>query len=190
LARLARRGLRVVRLKGGDPFVFGRGGEEAAFLEGHGIPYEVVPAVSAFLGAGAAAGIPLTHRGVSHACTVLEGHEAGLERIAWPALVALGGTWVFYMAKSTVAAIARGLLSHGAEADLPVAVIENATLPGQMVTLLSLQEAARAGYAPLTSGAGLVIIGRTAAVLSHSSSSLRSLLDHGAPLSRVPELGA
>jgi uroporphyrin-III C-methyltransferase len=188
LVRLARQGLRVVRLKGGDPFVFGRGGEEAAVLQAHGIPHEVVPAVTAFLGAGAAASIPLTHRHVSHACTVLEGHEAGLDRIHWQALVALGGTWVFYMAKSTVAEIATRLIAHGAAAELPLAVIENATLPDQVLTVLTLGTATQ-GYAPLTPGPGLVIVSPTIGVL-HQPAALRSFLDDTAPVSRLSELGA
>jgi uroporphyrin-III C-methyltransferase len=189
LVRLARQGLRVVRLKGGDPFVFGRGGEELAVLAGHGIACEVIPGVTAFLGAASGAGIPLTHRGVSHACTILEGHETGLERIAWAALVSLGGTWVFYMAKTTVAGIARHLLAHGAEPDLSLAVIENATLPSQTVTVRSLKEAARAGYAPQTAGPGLVIIGRTAAVLAQSAHTLQSGFIHGTPLPGILESG-
>jgi uroporphyrin-III C-methyltransferase len=189
LVRLARQGLRVVRLKGGDPFVFGRGGEEVIALEAEGIPCEVIPAVSALNGSGAAALIPLTHRGVSHAFTVLEGHEAGLARIPWAALVDLGGTWVFYMAKTTVPAIARNLLAHGAAADLALAVIENATLPNQTVTRLPLHAAANEGYAPLTPGPGIVIVGRTVDVLLHSNAALHTLTNHGFPLSVVPQLG-
>ncbi|HEX7926208.1 MAG TPA: uroporphyrinogen-III C-methyltransferase [bacterium] len=189
LVRLARNGLQVVRLKGGDPFIFGRGGEEAAYLETHGIPWEVVPAVSALNGAGSSAAIPLTHRGVSQSFTVLEGHEAGLSRIGWDALVRLGGTWVFYMAKSTVGAIARNLLRHGASADLPLAVVENATLPNQAVTILSLEKAAQRGFVPVTAGPGIVIVSRTVDVLPHAITTLHTWVDHGFPLSAVPELG-
>lgn len=189
LEQLARDGLRVVRLKGGDPFIFGRGGEEAAYLEARGIPWEVVPAVSAFNGAGASAAIPLTHRRVSQSFTVLEGHEAGLSRIGWDALVRLGGTWVFYMAKSTVAAIARNLLLHGAPPDLSLAVVENATLPNQATTILSLEAAAQRAFAPVSPGPGIVIVSRTVDVLPHAISTLHTWVDHGFPLSAVPELG-
>ena len=106
LARLALAGLAVLRLKGGDPYIFGRGGEEALYLQSRGIPVELLPAVSAVNGAAAAAGVPLTHRGVSRSFTVLAGERHLLDETDWPALVALGGTWVFLMAKASTEEIA------------------------------------------------------------------------------------
>lgn len=164
LEHLAREGLNTVRLKGGDPFVFGRGGEEALFLTARGIPVEVIPGVSSVNGASATAGIPLTHRGFSSGYTVLDGHGPHLERIDWPALVALGGTWVFLMAKSSVAEIARRLLSHGANPETPLALIEQGTLPEQSVAASSLAVAASGALRPHTIGPGLVIVGATAAL--------------------------
>ncbi len=164
LLRLAREGKSVLRLKGGDPFVFGRGGEEVAFLRSRGIPVEVIPAVSSVNAAAAGAGIPLTQRGVSHSFTVLEGHRRHLDRIDWAALIAQRGTWVFLMAKATVSLIAQRLLEHGAERELPVAVVENASLPQQTVTVLTLATAAEAGYPARSPGPGLMIVGPTVAM--------------------------
>ena len=164
LLRLARAGLRVVRLKGGDPFVFGRGGEEALALRAAGIACEVVPGVSAAQGAAAGAGIPLTQRGLSRSCTLLSGHGPHLDAVDWTALVALGGTWVFFMAAQHTQEIARRLLAHGAAPDLPLALVEGATLPGQRVTVRTLAEVARAGLVPAAPLPGLVLVGPTVAL--------------------------
>ena len=164
LLRLAREGKTVLRLKGGDPFVFGRGGEEVAFLRSRGIAVEVIPAVSSVNAAAAGAGIPLTQRGMSRSFTVLEGHRRHLDRIDWAALAAQRGTWVFLMAKATVSLIAQRLLEQGAERELPVAVVENASLPQQTVTLLTLGTAAEDGYPARSAGPGLMIVGPTVAL--------------------------
>jgi len=164
LADLARQGLDTVRLKGGDPFVFGRGGEEAIYLRERGIPVELIPGVSSVNGAAVSAGIPLTHRGLSACYTVLEGHATHLARIDWAALVALGGTWVFLMAKATVRDIAARLLAHGASPGLPVALIEQGTLPGQCVQVFPLDAVARGALRPVTAGPGLVVASPTAAL--------------------------
>ncbi|MBI4081590.1 MAG: uroporphyrinogen-III C-methyltransferase [Candidatus Lambdaproteobacteria bacterium] len=165
LVRLARQGLHVVRLKGGDPFVFGRGGEEALHLAERRIPFEIVPGVSAMSAAAAGAGIPLTHRGLSNACTALNGFGPYLERIRWDALVGQGGTWVFYMAKRSVEAIVARLLAHGADPALGVAVVESASLPGQAVHARRLGEVARNPLPPLGAGPALVIVGPSVALL-------------------------
>ncbi|WP_426959337.1 uroporphyrinogen-III C-methyltransferase [Muricoccus radiodurans] len=132
----ARAGLRVVRLKGGDPFLFGRGGEEAAALAEAGIPWRVVPGVSAGLAAPAAAGIPVTHRGVSAAVTFVTGHaESGAlpASVDWDALGRAGGTIVAFMALSRMDEIVLRLLASGRSPDTPVAIVARATLPGQAV---------------------------------------------------------
>ena len=132
----ARAGFRVVRLKGGDPFIFGRGGEEALALTAAGIPWRVVPGVSAGAAAPAAAGIPLTHRGLASAVTFVTGHdESGQlpETVNWEALAKTGGTIAGFMALSRLDEIALRLLAGGLAADTPVAVVAQATLPGQTV---------------------------------------------------------
>jgi uroporphyrinogen III methyltransferase/synthase len=151
----ARQGKRVVRLKGGDPFVFGRGGEEALTLRAAGIPYEVVPGITAGLAAPAYAGIPVTHRGLSTAVALVtghtrqgtggegEGHEAAID---WQALAAFPGTLVFYMGVSALAVIAERLIEGGRPGSEPVAVVEAGTLPGQRTiggTLETIAELAR-----------------------------------------------
>ena len=113
----AQAGRTVVRLKGGDPFVFGRGGEEALALRAAGIPYEVVPGVTAGVAAPAYAGIPVTHRGLATAVALVTGHAAGPEEDAggldWPALAAFPGTLVFYMAVARLPEIAEALIAAG-----------------------------------------------------------------------------
>jgi len=134
LIELARQHSRVVRLKGGDPFIFGRGGEEALALEAAGIDYEIVPGVTAALGCGAAAGIPLTHRGLAQQVTLITAHradEAGA--IDWPALARTGHTIVFYMGVGEVETIEHQLCLHGRDPTTPVALVENGCLPEQRV---------------------------------------------------------
>jgi uroporphyrin-III C-methyltransferase/precorrin-2 dehydrogenase/sirohydrochlorin ferrochelatase len=134
----------VVRLKGGDPFIFGRGGEEIEALARDGIAVEVVPGITAALGCAAAAGIPLTRRGLSRAVTLLTGATAeGLADIDWAALAGLGQTLVVYMGVAAAGAIAGRLIEAGLDAATPAAVIENGTLPGQRIvtaTVASLGE--------------------------------------------------
>ena len=151
MIRLALEGKRVVRLKGGDPFVFGRGGEELEALARHGIAFSVVPGITAALGAAAAAGIPLTHRDHAHAVTFVTGHsrESGAvaDDLAWAALAREQHTAVFYMGVANLGAIVAQLAAHGAPPTRPIALIENATLPAQRViegTLATLPAAAAA----------------------------------------------
>lgn len=160
-------GKRVARLKGGDPLLFGRGGEEAAFLEAAGIPFELIPGVSALQGAASAAGIPVTHRGVSREVRILEGHhllEAGTD---WAELARSKATLAVYMGTRTLKAVARKLVEHGAREDLPIALIERATWPGQRATISSLRLAAEGHLCPLTDGPGLVFIGAAIASRVH-----------------------
>jgi len=132
LVELAREGKRVVRLKGGDPFIFGRGGEEAESLRKNGIPYEVVPAVTAALGCAAYSGIPLTHRRLSSAVSFLSGHEGiGKETrmVNWKAHAESGSTLVVYMAMARLAGICDELKRHGRSGQTPVAVVQWGTTP-------------------------------------------------------------
>ncbi len=156
LLRHALAGRTVVRLKGGDPFVFGRGGEEALALRAAGVPFEIVPGMTAGLAAPAYAGIPVTHRGLSTAVALVTGHTRDGDgedtAIDWQALAAFPGTLVFYMGVSALPAIAAGLLEAGRGGEEPAAVIEAGTLPGQRTvtaTLATIAGAAReAGVRP------------------------------------------
>jgi uroporphyrin-III C-methyltransferase len=162
LIRLARRGRRVVRLKGGDPFVFGRGGEEALALAREGIPFEVVPGISAALAAPAAAGIPVTQRGLSSSVTFTTGH--GGEPHNWQALAQAGGTLVFLMAVEHLEDIVANLLAHGRPADEPAVMVQWATTPRQLTVAAPLQdivaESRRANLGP----PAVLIVGPTAAL--------------------------
>ncbi len=152
LLRHAGAGKQVVRLKGGDPFVFGRGGEEQAYLKAHGIEVEVVPGITAATGCAAAAGIPLTFRGEAQAVTFLTGHARdGEPDLDWAHLVKLRQTLAIYMGVSTAGVISRRLIEHGLDPATPVAVIENGTLPSQKVATGSL-----AGLEALLAANGIV----------------------------------
>ncbi|MDE2597238.1 MAG: uroporphyrinogen-III C-methyltransferase [Sphingomonadales bacterium] len=146
LVREALAGNEVVRLKGGDPFVFGRGGEEAEACRAAGVPVEVVPGISAAMGAAAAAQIPLTHRDAASIVTFVAGQCKGLAEQDWAGLAGKGRTLVIYMGVATAEAIAEKLIADGLAPDVPVAVIENATrtdmrvLRGPLAGLAALVE--------------------------------------------------
>jgi uroporphyrin-III C-methyltransferase len=135
LVELGERGLEVVRLKGGDPFVFGRGGEEALALAEAGVRYEVVPGVSAVSAVPASAGIPVTHRGVSAQVTLVSGHSSSGEELDYGHLARTPGTLVVFMGLSHLPEIAGGLLQAGKDPDTPAAVVSNGTrADGRCVT--------------------------------------------------------
>ncbi|GAB4367361.1 MAG: uroporphyrinogen-III C-methyltransferase [Kiloniellaceae bacterium] len=136
LVRLAKQGKRVLRLKGGDPFVFGRGGEEALALVAAGVPFRVIPGISAGIGGLAYAGIPVTHRDTNSTVTFVTGHGVGGEvpdGIDWAALAKGAPVIVLYMALKHIGTIAGRLLQHGRAASEPVAVVSQATLPQQTI---------------------------------------------------------
>ena len=138
----------VVRLKGGDPFVFGRGGEEAEALAAAGIPFEVVPGITSAIGAAAYAGIPVTHRGVSTHFTVVTGHEDPAKDrtdVDWEALARVGGTLVILMGAGRLAEIAQRLIDGGRASDTPVAAVRNGTRPDQHTVRATLATVADAG---------------------------------------------
>jgi uroporphyrin-III C-methyltransferase len=157
LVSLGTAGLEVVRLKGGDPFVFGRGGEEALALAEAGVPFEVVPGVSALAGVPAAAGIPVTHRGLSAQVTLVAGRGADGAEPDYEALARAPGTLVVFMGLRRLTVLAASLIAAGKAADTPAAVISSGTLPEQRVVTAPLGELAEAA-AGLRSPA-LVVIG-------------------------------
>ena len=147
LVRLAREGNRVLRLKGGDPCVFGRGGEEALALAAAGIPFRIVPGITAGIGGLAYAGIPLTHRDINSAVTFLTGHSSegpGPGGLNWRAIAQGAPVLVLYMASRHLPSIAERLMSNGRRAEEPVAVISKATSVEQRVVVSTLGEAAAA----------------------------------------------
>ena len=152
-------GRRVVRLKGGDPFVLGRGSEEAAACRAAGVDVEVVPGVTSALAVPAAAGIPVTARGVTSRFTVVSGHDGPLE---FASLAALDGTLLFLMGVSRLREIARELVSHGRPADEPVAIIERGTTPDQRVTVGALGTIADAADTRGVQSPAVIVVGDVA----------------------------
>jgi uroporphyrin-III C-methyltransferase len=147
LVQLAREGHRVLRLKGGDPFVFGRGGEEALSLVEAGIPFRIVPGVSAGIGGLAYAGIPVTHRDCNHAVTFVTGHDANgvmPEAVDWAAIARGSPTIVLYMALKHIAQISSRLMQEGRQPSEPVAVVSKATTAEQRVLETTLGACAAA----------------------------------------------
>lgn len=164
LLKKAQEGKRVVRLKGGDPFLFGRGGEELLLLAEHDIPFQVVPGVTSAIAAPAYAGIPVTHRSCCSSVQIITGHaKAGQElQLDYPSLVRSGSTLVFLMGVSSMAQLCHGLLDAGMDPDMPAAVIERGTLPDQKTwqsTLSQLPEAAADAKAP-----AVIVVGQVCAL--------------------------
>jgi uroporphyrin-III C-methyltransferase len=160
LVRLARAGKHVVRLKGGDPFVFGRGGEELQELAGHGVDCEVVPGITAACGVASYAGIPLTHRDHAQACLFVTGHlKDGSADLDWPTLARPRQTVVIYMGLSGLAQICRRLVEHGAPADRPAAVVQQGTTAAQRVVTGTLADLAEVVEAAGLKSPCLTIVG-------------------------------
>jgi uroporphyrin-III C-methyltransferase/precorrin-2 dehydrogenase/sirohydrochlorin ferrochelatase len=160
LVRLAREGRDVVRLKGGDPFVFGRGGEELAALSAAGIACEVVPGVTAALACAAQAGIPLTYRGVARAVTLVTGHTRGGELdIDFDAFSRPGVTLAVYMGCATLPRLRAGLLAHGLSRDTPAALVERGGTARQRTLRGTLETVVDAAPAWVTDGPVLALVG-------------------------------
>ena len=158
----ARRGMRVARLKGGDPFIFGRGGEEIDLLRQAGIPVIVVPGVTAALGAAASAQIPLTQRGLAPSVTFVTATGDGASELNWAALSAPAQTVVFYMGVAQLPRIVEHLRAHGAPAERPAAIVERATLPDQRVTGGSLGNIVELAQRTQVAAPALLIVGEVA----------------------------
>jgi uroporphyrinogen III methyltransferase/synthase len=210
----ARAGLMVVRLKGGDPFVFGRGGEEALTLREAGIPFEVVPGVTAGVAASAYAGIPVTHRGLASAVALITGHtreSAGEDAdrregvdtsIDWSALAAFPGTLVFYMGVRRLPQIAASLIAAGRPAAQPAAVVEAGTLPAQRTVLGTLETIAAEAQRAAVRAPSITIVGEVAglaerlawlaprALAGHTVAVTRARAQASGLAQRLGELGA
>lgn len=158
-------GARVVRLKGGDPFVFGRGGEELEAVRRAGIAVDVVPGITAATGCAAAVQIPLTHRDHAQAVTFVTGHgPEGVPDLDWKALAYLRQTLVIYMGASNAGAIAARLITHGLDGETPVAVIENGTLPAQKTVTGALEDLPALMDTNDITGPALLVVGAVAAL--------------------------
>ena len=163
LVAYAREGLRVLRLKGGDPFIFGRGGEEALALVAAGVPFRIIPGISAGVGGLAYAGIPATHRDTNSAVTFLTGHEAGGEvthSVDWAGIAKGSPVIVIYMALKHLGVITEQLIAHGRPAQEPVAIVSKATLPEQMVLETTLAGAVADAAASGIEPPSLVVVGQ------------------------------
>lgn len=164
LVELGRQGKRVVRLKGGDPFVFGRGGEEAIALRDAGIPFEIVPGITSSIAAPASAGVPVTHRGVAASFTVVTGHRrAGESDVDWRSLARLnrdGGTIVILMGVSRRGAIAAKLIAGGLAPDTPVVAVRSGTTDSQAITRCRLDKLGTA----LVESPATIVVGAVAAL--------------------------
>ena len=191
LVELAREGADVVRLKGGDPFVFGRGGEELRYLAEHDVPVEVVPGVTSPIGGPAVAGIPATHRDYASSVTLVTGHEDPTKdesAVDWEALAATGGTLVVLMGVGKLPEYVAALRAAGMDADTPVALVERATWPDQQVATGTLETIERvrdeAGIEP----PAVTVIGEVAATREEVLSVLQS--SYGDEGSASPEPGS
>ena len=162
LLEKAQEGKRVVRLKGGDPFLFGRGGEELELLQAHGIAFQVVPGVTSALSVPAYAGIPVTHRDFCSSLHIVTGHaKAGAElHIDFDALRRTGGTLVFLMGVSALPKICGGLLEAGMDPEMPAAVVEQGTLPRQRKVLATLRDLPRAAEQARVKSPAIIVVGK------------------------------
>jgi uroporphyrinogen III methyltransferase/synthase len=162
LVRLAREGKRVVRLKGGDPFVFGRGSEEAQSMNDSSIEFEIVPGITAGIAAPMYAGIPVTHRGLSTSVTFVTGHEDPAKphtQTNWSALAKSGGTIVLYMGVKTLSAITRALIDGGMPPEVPAAAIQWGTHPKQRTVVATLETIADKAVEKNIASPSIIIIG-------------------------------
>jgi uroporphyrin-III C-methyltransferase len=164
LVALARAGKRVLRLKGGDPFVFGRGGEEAQTLAQHGVPFRILPGISAGIGGLAYAGIPVTHRDVNASVTFVTGHDASgrAPALDWNAIARGSAVIVIYMAMRNLGEITARLIAAGRGADTPVAIVQSASTPEQRVLETTLATAAEDAAAAGIGAPAIVCVGDAA----------------------------
>jgi len=184
LIDLANSGKRVLRLKGGDPFMFGRGGEESQTLAKAGVPFRIVPGITAGVGGLAYAGIPATHRDTNHSVIFLTGHDASGKmpvNVDWQAVALASPVIVMYMAVKNLGEIAAALIKGGRKGDDPVSIISNASLPQQQVASTTLAEAGAFVKAHEPPTPAIVVVGH--------ASDWRELLDWYAPALRANPIG-
>jgi uroporphyrin-III C-methyltransferase/precorrin-2 dehydrogenase/sirohydrochlorin ferrochelatase len=180
LIRLAQEGKRVLRLKGGDPFIFGRGGEEIETLAENGITFQVIPGITAANGCAAYAGIPLTHRDHAQGCIIVTGHEKDGElNLNWNSLIQPRQTVVVYMGLTSLGTITQGFLDHGADPETPAAVIENGTRAGQRVVIGTLDSLADQSAAAEIKSPALIIIGSVVTLHDKLSWFSDTKVEHG-----------
>lgn len=186
LVELARAGKRVLRLKGGDPFLFGRGGEEAMTLVEHGVPFHVVPGITAGIGGLAYAGVPATHRDVNQTLTFLTGHDQTGEApsVNWRAIAEGSQVIVIYMGMKHLAKIAETLIGHGRAPDEPVLIVTRATTAEQRVLETNLSNAADAAERSGVIAPAIICIGR--AVLMRQALDWMGMAAGAAPRSLTP----
>jgi len=165
LVSLVRAGKRVCRLKGGDPFIFGRGGEEAEALKSAGLRYQVIPGITAAAGCAAYSGIPLTHRNLSQSVALVTAHgKDSVDSLDWPALARERQTLAFYMAVQRFPDLMNHLIDNGRSADTPVAIIENGTTPRQRVIRGTLGQLTLLAEANKVAAPAMLIVGEVAAL--------------------------
>ena len=167
LVDLVRQGKRVCRLKGGDPFVFGRGGEEALALAKEHLPFQIVPGITAAVGCAAYAGIPLTWRGVSSSVTLATAKLDGEVGPDWPQLLNAGHTLVVYMGASSIREVQSRLLERGVSKNLPVAFVENGTTRQQRTVLSTAESMARSAQEERIESPTIIFIGEAVGAAKH-----------------------
>lgn len=176
LLRLAQEGKKVARLKGGDPFIFGRGAEELELLTEHGVCYQVVPGITAAAGCAASCDFPLTHRDYSQSVSFVTGHQqAGAEKIDYARLAQSGDTMVFYMGVKNSAEIQKGLLAQGINPNIPAAIIENGTRSNQKITITTLERLSKTIQAHQVKPPSLLVIGEVLKVREKLQQNLKSI---------------
>lgn len=178
LVAFAKEGYRVLRLKGGDPLIFGRGGEELEALRSAGVPYRVIPGISALNGLAAACGLPLTDRRGSNELRAIQGHFLREDPRYWRELARYEGTLIIYMGLERLPEIARRLQDHGAPLSRPLAVIETSEDGERHLSRSTLAEIAREGFQKKTSGPGLIYIGCNVQLMDFPSSSHQEETPH------------
>ena len=175
LVELAAAGQQVIRLKGGDPFIFGRGGEEMSCIRDAGIACHIVPGITAATGCAAATGIPLTHRDMAQSVRFITGHgKEGRPDLAWQSLRDARQTLVFYMGLTWCEALSEALIAHGRRADTPVAIIEKGTRPDQRVMVTTLGELAETVKRHSPQSPSLLILGDVVSLYRATSTSTTS----------------
>lgn len=178
LVDLAQQGKNVVRLKGGDPFIFGRGGEEALLLAKSGIPYQVIPGITAAIGCAASSLIPLTHRQVSRSVTFVTGQVVTGALPAWSELVGSGQTLVFYMGLERAVEIQNGLISNGLSGNFPLAIVTHGCSPEQKVYVSRLEELEKQAKALKGVSPALIILGEVVKLREELKQTLTSVISH------------